>query len=58
MMIPIVLGDKAKKVEVSIADANIQFLLGRDYLYKWNCRLIFGDNSLIVKQDLVFSVKL
>ena len=37
MKIPIVLGDEVKEVEVSIVHANIPFLLGRDYLDKWNC---------------------
>ena len=32
MMIPIVLGNEVKEVEVSIIHANIPFLLGRDYL--------------------------
>ena len=39
MKIPIVLGDEVKEVEASIVHANIPFLLGRDYLDKWNCVL-------------------
>ena len=50
MMIPIVLGDEVKEVEVSIVHANIPFLLGRDYLNKWNCELMFKENSLIVNK--------
>ena len=40
-----------KEVEVSIVHANIPFLLGRDYLDKWNCQLLFQDNSLILNNE-------
>ena len=46
MIIPIVLGDEVKEVKVSIVHANIPFLLGRDYLNKWNCELMIKENSL------------
>ena len=45
MKIPIALGEEVKEVEVSIVHANIPFLLGRDYLNKWNCELVFKDNN-------------
>ena len=38
MVIPIVLGNEAKEVEVSIVHANIPFQLGRDFPNKWNCK--------------------
>ena len=51
MKIPIVIGEEVKEVEVSIVHANIPFLLGRDYLDKWNCQLLFKENSLIVNKE-------
>ena len=50
MTIPIILGDEVKEVEVSVVHANIPFLLGRDYLNKWNCELMFKENSLIINK--------
>ena len=50
MKIPIVLGDEIKEMEVSVVNANIPFLLGRDYLRKWDCELAFKDNSMIINK--------
>ena len=50
MIIPIVLGDEVKEVEVSIVHTTVPFLLGRDYLNKWNCELMFKENSLIINK--------
>ena len=49
--IPIVLGEEVNEVEVSIVHANIPFLLGRDYLNKWNWELVFKENSLIIDRE-------
>ena len=51
MTIPIILGDEVKEVEVSVVHANIPFLLGRDYLNKWNCELMFKENILIINKE-------
>ena len=51
MKIPIALGEEVKEVEVSIVHVNIPFLLGRDYLNKWNCELVFKENSLIINKE-------
>ena len=45
MKIPIVLGEEVKEVEVSVVHSNIPFLLGRDYLEKWDCEIAFKENS-------------
>ena len=50
MKIPIVLADEIKEVKVSVVNANIPFLLGRDYLNKWDCELAFRDNSMIINK--------
>ena len=57
MMIPIVLGNEVKEVNVSIIHANIPFLLGRDYLNKWNCELMFKENSLIINKVKKFKLE-
>ena len=50
MKIPIVLGEEVKEVEVSVVHANIPFLLGRDYLDKWDCEIAFKENSMIINK--------
>ena len=50
MKIPIVLGEEVKEVEVSVVHANIPFLLGRDYLDKWDCEVTFKENSMIINK--------
>ena len=45
------LGDKVKEVEASIVHANIPFLLGRDYLDKWDCELAFKEKTLIINKN-------
>ena len=51
MTIPIVLGGDPREVEVSTVDAKIPFLLGRDYLNKWNLWLKSRNNSLIANKE-------
>ena len=50
MDIPIVLGEEVKELEVSVVHANIPFLLGRDYLDKWDCEIAFKEKSLIINK--------
>ena len=57
MMIPIMLRSEIKEAEVSIIHANMPFLLGRDHLNKWNCELMFKENSLIINKVKKFKLE-
>ena len=56
-MIPIMLRSEIKEAEVSIIHANMPFLLGRDHLNKWNCELMFKENSLIINKVKKFKLE-
>ena len=46
MELPIKIGSKDTVIKVSLVNANVPLLLGKDYLAKWKCKQDYSENTL------------
>ena len=46
MVLPIKIGSKDTFIKVSLVNANVPLLLGKDYLAKWRCTQDYSENTL------------